>query len=174
MVHLAVRKLVLLNLLIGRDDDMINDVPSQRLIFLVKHLLSIPSYAEAPDGLQSELLSTLASILPAIKDLYGEFWQGAVKLLTQSLGNIIDATQLAPLHSALRLHACPISLTNGESNEDLEGELAKAKSSLETSLLEILTYFDGWCCYILLLIKAEVEQRSRRVLISLSKSPLLY
>jgi E3 ubiquitin-protein ligase listerin len=151
MVHSAIQRLVLLNLLIKREDDLVDNVPSQRLIFLAKHLISIPSFDQAPDGLQSELLSTLASILPSIKDLYGEFWHGAVSLLTQYLGSVSDAGQLAPLHSALRLHACLVSLTKGESNEDLEEELSKAKPSLETSLLEILTHFDGKSCYTSLL-----------------------
>ena len=89
------------------------------------------------------MFSTLASILPLIKDLYGEFWRGAVILLLEYLGNLKDATQLAPLHFALRFYASLISLTNGESNEDLEEELSKAMPSIEASLLKVLTYFDG-------------------------------
>jgi E3 ubiquitin-protein ligase listerin len=142
-VHLALRRLVLLNLLIRGEEDLIGNVPSQRLIFLAKHLLSVTSFNQAPAGLQSELMSTLASILPPIKNLYGDFWQGAVALLTQYLSGIKDASEIVPLHSALRLHACLLSLTKGESNEDLEEELSKVKPSLEASLLDILKHFDG-------------------------------
>lgn len=122
---------------------MIESIPSQRLIFLAKHLVAIPSFDQAPEGLQAEICSTLASILPLIKDLYGDFWQAAVTLLRRYLGEFRDATPLAPLHFALRLNACLVSLTDDESNEDLEEELSKAKVSIETSLLEILTQFDG-------------------------------
>jgi hypothetical protein len=141
----ALGKLALLNLLIKGDDDLISNVPSQRLIFLTKHLLSIPSFVEAPAGLQAELLSTLASILPPIKDLYGDFWHDAVMLLAKYLGSITDASEIVPLHAALRFHACLFSLTGEESNEDLEEELSKVKPSFENSLLEILTHFDGKC-----------------------------
>ncbi len=159
-VHLAMHKLVLLNLLIKGDDDLISNVPSQRLIFLAKHLLSIPSFNQAPAGLQSELLSTLASILQPIKNLYGDFWQGVVTLVAQYLGSTIEASELAPLHSALRLHACLISLTTGESNEDLEEELLKVKPSIETGLLGILTRFDGKPGLIIILIKLKRNRNS--------------
>lgn len=139
----ATRKLCLLNLLIKGEEDLIGNVPSQRLIFLTKHLLSISSFNQAAAGLQFELLSTLTSILPPIKDLYGDFWQGVVTLVADYLDSIRDASEIVTLHSALRLHACLFSMTNGESNEDLEEELSKVKPSLEGSLLEILTHFDG-------------------------------
>lgn len=148
LTHLALRKLVLLNLLIKGDDDLINNIPSQRLIFLAKHLLSMSSFNEAPAGLKSELLSIFASILPPIKDLYGDFWQGVVTLLTEYLSSIRNASEIPTLHSALRLHACLSSLTQGESNEDLEEALSNAKPSLETSLLGILTHFDGKSVFI--------------------------
>jgi E3 ubiquitin-protein ligase listerin len=135
--------LVLLNLLIRGEEDLIGNVPSQRLIFLAKHLLSVTSFNQASAGLQSELMSTLASILPPIKDLYGDFWQGAVALLTQYLSGIKDASEIVSLHSALRLHACLLSLTKSESNEDLEEEFSKVKPSLEASLLDILKHFEG-------------------------------
>jgi E3 ubiquitin-protein ligase listerin len=137
------RRLTLLNLLIKGDDSLIDEIPSQRLIFLARHLVSIQSFNHAPSGLQSELMSTLASLLTPIKELYGDFWNGVITLLAQYLGNIRDASEIVPLNTALRLHASLISLTNGESNEDLEEELTKVKPSLETSLLEILTHFDG-------------------------------
>jgi hypothetical protein len=146
--QLALHKLLLLNLLIKGEDDLICNVPSQRLIFLTKHLLSIPSFNQAPASLQSELFSTLASILPPIKELYGDFWKDVVTLLTQYLNSVADASHIAPLHGALRLHACLVSLANGESNEDLEDELSKVKVSLDTSLLEILTHFDGKSCLV--------------------------
>lgn len=142
-VHLAMHRLVLLNLLIKGEHDLICNVPSQRLIFLTKHLLSIPSFNQAPAGLQSELLSALTSILPPIKDLYGDFWKDVATLIRQYLGSLADASDIVPLHNALRLHACLVSLTNGESNEDLEEEFSKVKPSLDTSLLEVLTHFDG-------------------------------
>lgn len=141
--HPATHRLVLLNLLIKGEDDLIGNVPSQRIIFLTKHLLSIPSFNDTPAGLQSELMSTLTSILPPIKELYGDFWLQTVTLVTQYLNSLDDASQIAPLHSALRLLACLDSLIKGGGNEDLEEELSKAKPSIETSLLEILTHFDG-------------------------------
>jgi len=151
--HLALHKLLLLNLLIKGEDDLISDVPSQRLIFLTKHLLSISSFNQAPAGLQSELLSALATFLPPIRELYGDFWKDVVTLVTEYLGNVADAPDIAPLHGALRLHACLVSLTKGESNEDLEEELSKVKASLDTTLLEILTHFDGKSCLVLDLIE---------------------
>ena len=146
--HSAMRTLVLLNLVIKGEEDLIASVPSQRLIFLTKHLLSMPSFSQAPAGIQSELLSILTSILPQIKDLYGDFWHSVVTLLTQYLDGIKDIAEIVPLHCALRLHACLFSLVNGESNEDLEEELSKAKPSLDISLLEILTHFDGKSCLV--------------------------
>jgi hypothetical protein len=141
---------------------LIGNVPSQRLIFLTKHLLSIASFNQAPAGLQSELLSTLASILPPIKDLYGDFWKDVVTLVTQYLGNIADASDIAPLHSALRLHACLVSLMKDRSNEDLEEELSNVKASLDRSLLEILTHFDGKSCLISNLIELSCYRNSFR------------
>jgi hypothetical protein len=157
----ALHRMVLLNLLITGDDDLISEIPSQRLIFLTKHLLSISSFDEAPSGLQSELLSTLASILPPIKDLYGDFWHDAVTILMQYLGSIRDASEILPLHAALRLHACLFSLISEESNEDLEEELSKVKPSFEASLLDILTHFDGKCGFSRIETELKYNRNSR-------------
>ncbi|ERF74531.1 hypothetical protein EPUS_08942 [Endocarpon pusillum Z07020] len=138
----AIRRLVLLNLLTKGEDDLIGNIPSQRLIFLAKHLISVGSFNQAPTGLQSEILLALTAILPPIRDLYGDFWHGVVTLMAQYLDSIKDASEVVPLHAALRLHACLLSLTGGDSNEDLEEELSKVKPSVDASLLEILTHFD--------------------------------
>lgn len=141
------RRLLLLNLLTKGEDDLTGTIPSQRLIFLAKHLLSVTSFKQAPTGLQSEILVSLTTILPQIKDLYGDFWQGTVTLITDFLDSITDASEIVPLHAALRLHGCLLSLTSGDSNEDLEEELVKARPSIDASLLEILTHFDGKFLY---------------------------
>lgn len=140
---LALRKLILLAMLTKYDDNLIGNVPSQRLIFLVKHLLSVPSFNEASAGLQSELFSILTTVLPHIKDLYGDFWHGIASLLSRYLESRTDATDIVALYSALKLHQCLLRLAGGEGNEDLEEEMAKLKPSVESSLLENLTHFDG-------------------------------
>lgn len=154
--HSAIRRLVLLNLLTNGEDDLIGNIPSQRLIFLAKHLISVGSFNQAPTGLQSELLLALTAILPQIQDLYGDFWHGVVTLMAQYLDSIKDASEVVPLHAALRLHACLLSLTGGDGNEDLEEELSKVRPSIDASLLEILTHFDGTFLYPQLAIKLKI------------------
>ena len=76
--------------------------------------------------------------------------------MAQYLDSIKDASEIVPLHAALRLHACLLSLTGGDSNEDLEEELSKVKSSIDASLLEILTHFDGKSLCTQLAIKLKI------------------
>ena len=122
---------------------LLETVPSQRLIFLIKHLLTISAFNEAPAGLQSELLRTLAFIAPSMNELYGEFWQDMVHLLQKYLVDLEHVIDYSPLHSALKLYARLSSMVAGESNEDLEEALAAAQAPLDAALLAILNYFEG-------------------------------
>ena len=139
----ALRRLVPLNLLIQGEEALIENIPSQRLIFLVQRLLSVSCFRERTMGLQSELLVTLACVLPHLKDLYGEFWQSTVDMVNDYFKSFDDITQDVPLHAALRLYSRLLALTKQDCNEDLQETFAEKKAAIESSLVGIITLFDG-------------------------------
>lgn len=75
----GLRKLIYLNAVLPNPGDEAAPLPTQRAIFLVKHLLAWfedEEFAADPNlAVITETAKVFASVLPAVKELYGEHWQ---------------------------------------------------------------------------------------------------
>lgn len=75
----GLRKLIYLNAVLPKPGEEAAPLPSQRAIFLVKHLLAWfedEEFAADPNlAVIAETAKVFASVLPAVKELYGGHWQ---------------------------------------------------------------------------------------------------
>lgn len=75
----GLRKLIYLNAVLPKPGEEAAPLPSQRAIFLVKHLLTWfedEEFAVDPNlAVIAETAKVFASVLPAVKELYGGHWQ---------------------------------------------------------------------------------------------------
>lgn len=134
--------MILLNILVQGEDSIVERVPTQRLVFLVKHLIQcFQSGLELP-GLASETLKLLTSVLPHICEIYGSHWTDMLEMLISLWnGDLTGDDSLPVLHSSLRLFACLRSLASSESNDDLEDAWKESNKNLSTHLIANLGQF---------------------------------
>ncbi|KAL1960846.1 hypothetical protein VTO42DRAFT_5829 [Malbranchea cinnamomea] len=137
------RKMVALNLLIQGENSVIQKVPTQRLVFFVKHLVQCLQSNELSRELISETMKALTTVLPLIKEIYGSHWSDIFEVLA-SLWESSEATEeyTPVLHSSFRLFACLKGLATDESNDDLEDAWIAAQKTHPPTLIQLLTKFD--------------------------------
>jgi hypothetical protein len=118
----AVHTLVLFNILVPEDESVVAEVPKQRLVFLIKHIVESLKNDDAPlpISVQSEALMTLCLVLPFIKDIYGSHWQDILAILGTMVGDPASDASLQRTHACLRMITIYRSLAKDESNDDLQ------------------------------------------------------
>lgn len=138
----GLRRISALNLLIRGENSVAEKVPTQRLVFFVKHLVQCLQSKELSKGLTSETFKALATVLPFIKEIYGAHWSDLFEVL-ESLWESSEASEehLPVLHSSFRLFACLKTLATGESNDDLEDAWIAAQKTHPEKLIHLLTEF---------------------------------
>jgi E3 ubiquitin-protein ligase listerin len=139
----ALRPLVLLNILLQGDELLLDDIPTQRLVYLVKNLVRLLKSDRTPYALISEILKLLYHVVGPISEVYGEHWEEMLDVLVHLWGHGNDLNDDLPaLHSSLRLHDRLKSLVSETSNEDLVEAWDKLFSSLVAGLLSVLKLFE--------------------------------
>lgn len=141
---LGLRKLVLLNILISGEDSVIEAVPTQRLMFLVKHVMKCLQTDDIPRGLVSSILELLTVVFPLIKDMYGSHWEETLDIIADLWSHDLASDYRLPeLHFSLRLYARLMRMTRDEEcNEDLKESWAEKSSRLAACMLRVLRSFD--------------------------------
>ena len=129
------RKLCLVNCILTRVQDYVNDIPQQRLVFLVQHLVgqletSVPSFTVAG----GQIMVVLSLVLPAVKDIYGPFWSAIMEEI-QKTGAQAD---LFALHASLRLLNLLRRSYMLESNDDLLDAWTEKKTAVAKHLVDLL------------------------------------
>lgn len=147
--------MVTLNQLIQGENNVAEKVPTQRLVFFVKHLVQCLQSKELSRGSTSETFKALTAVLPFIKEIYGSHWSDLFEVL-ESLWESGEATEeyLPVLHSSFRLFNCLRSLATDESNDDLEDAWIAAQKTHPERLVHLLTEFGMDTFYHLTWIKA--------------------
>ena len=139
----ALRPLVLLNILLQGDEVLLDGIPTQRLVYLVKNLVRLLKSDGTPYALISEILKLLYHVVGPISEVYGEHWEEMLDVLVHLWGHGNDLNDDLPaLHSSLRLHDRLKSLVNETPNEDLVEAWDKLFSSLVAGLLHVLKLFE--------------------------------
>ncbi len=127
---------MLLNCIIQGQEDMISEVPQQRLVFFVKHIDSILREVKLSHHVKTEIFKALIIILPPIKEIYGSFWAALIEFTQTgvSASNTPNDDEVPFLHASLRLLATLHRLSTKESNDDLEDAWNENKASIANGL----------------------------------------
>jgi hypothetical protein len=133
----SLQKLVPLNRLLNTYAGKLDDVPQQRLVFFVKHVAASLRSSYGSQPLLAESLKVVAYIVPAIQELYGEFWLDLVEILI----SVLDSNDSMVMTSYCALHLCSVlrSLANKASNDDVEEAWADKEVEVANSMLALLS-----------------------------------
>ncbi len=137
------QKLVLLNsCLTVYEDEMEIPVVSQiRLISVVKQILSWSEILTTTHiELASEVCRALHRLLPAIKDVYGSYWQNALELVaaiwSSDRTDELSGNNLPAIGMSLKLVSILQDLE--DANDDLADALASTNKSISRGLVDLL------------------------------------
>jgi E3 ubiquitin-protein ligase listerin len=139
----SLRPLMLLNMLL-QGDDLIESIPTQRVVFLIKNLVRLLTSHDGHSALVSEAFKLLFFALPRVLEIYGDHWEQLLDFMIGFWSRRIDLeNELATLHSSLKLYAgMSILVRRDGANEDLVDAWKASKSPLHTGLIEVLKRFD--------------------------------
>lgn len=140
----TLRQLVLLNGLLYRPENYVDEVPKQRLVFFVKHV--VEQLQEAPvarPGIRAETMRALATVLPAISDIYGSFWEELLDLLPIFWTHASSDDDLYEIHSSLRLLSLLRRADIQQSNDDLLDAWAEKKGPIAKGLARLMVEVHG-------------------------------
>ncbi|EXJ57641.1 hypothetical protein A1O7_07990 [Cladophialophora yegresii CBS 114405] len=143
--NMALRPLILLDILLGGSSEPVEGIPGQRQNFLMQTLVRILSDSSAGSNSQTLAIRLLEPIVVAVKDLYGEHWERILQGLNAILQNRSSLNEDLPiLHASLRLLGRLRSLAQSDgANEDLVETWEVTEPSLEEGLLDCLRGFNN-------------------------------
>lgn len=135
------RALVLLNAILAVYTEEEIPVAKNRLIFAVKQIISwTPTLATLDPYLSSESCRALQVLLPAIKDVYGSYWETAISfcmsIWESDLNGTLSDEHIPMVGMSLKLYSILRKLD--EANDDLEETLAEQKEAISFALVELL------------------------------------
>jgi hypothetical protein len=81
---IGLQKLVLLNFLLYTQEDLVETIAAQRLIFLVKHVIPWLQNADNIIPIRAEVCRALTGLLGQMGDIYGEHWGQTLNALAKS------------------------------------------------------------------------------------------
>ena len=135
-------------------EEILANVSSQRVVFLVKNILS--TYEGSETGTspshKAEVMRLLQTVLPMIQDIYGSHWTSTLDLIISTWSKLVEKSverartpigdsEIPMLHASLRLYS-KLGLMV-DSNEDLEDAWKSASESAESLLIELLKLPQG-------------------------------
>ncbi|KAL5334656.1 hypothetical protein BJX70DRAFT_377556 [Aspergillus crustosus] len=147
----GLRKLSLLNLLVSGEEELnpLASMPTQRLIFFVKHLIQCLQSDQISLALKTEIFKGLTLALPHVKEMYGPHWEELLDILSSTWRDISGGDgALTVLNSSFRLFTTLESIVKDEdSNDDVKDAWAERKTTLFSLLTSTLWKFDSSTTY---------------------------
>ncbi|KAJ5774837.1 Zinc finger RING-CH-type [Penicillium paradoxum] len=138
------RKLALLNILLSGEDEVVATIPTQRLVFLTKHLIECVQNDSMSLGLKAEVIKTLSFVLPALGEIYGSHWEETMEILNSALRSTNGGEEGLPLLvSSFRLFARLKSISESDSNDDVQDAWLDRKTTLFNALASTIDTFDS-------------------------------
>lgn len=129
------RKLVLLNSIFSRAEDYFGEIPQQRLVFFVQHIVQqMLGKASSSSMVGGQIMAILYFVLPRLSEIYGPFWAQILDEV-QTIG---PQAKLYALHSGLRLLSLLGKLHVQEANDDLVDAWVERKGALANYLVNLL------------------------------------
>ncbi|CAL5871644.1 uncharacterized protein PFLUO_LOCUS5897 [Penicillium psychrofluorescens] len=140
----GLRKLVLLNTLFAGEENVASTIPTQRLVFLTKHLLQCLQSDIKSLGLRAEITKTLAFVIPCLGEIYGSHWEESMEILSATWRQTSGGEEALPLLVAsfglfLRLK----SIAESDSNDDVQDAWSERKAGLFNDLASTIDKFDS-------------------------------
>ncbi|KAJ5385457.1 Zinc finger RING-CH-type [Penicillium concentricum] len=140
----GLRKLALLNILLSGEEDVVSSIPTQRLVFLTKNLIECLQSDSMSLGLKSEVIQTLSLVLPALGEIYGSHWEESMAILNSVLQGTNGGEEALPLLvSSFRLFARLKSISESDSNDDVQDAWSDRKAGLFNALASTIDTFDS-------------------------------
>ncbi|KAH8592873.1 hypothetical protein B0O99DRAFT_547891 [Bisporella sp. PMI_857] len=132
--------LVLLNASFSVYEDGDLPVAQNRLVFAVKQMLSwTDDLPLANPRLASEACFTLHRLLPAIKEVYGSYWEASLSFcisIWESDQEVLSSERLPMVGMSLKLYT--ILRTLEDANDDLEDALGQLDYQISQGLINLL------------------------------------
>ena len=131
-----------MNCILQTQEDVVYEIPQQRIIFYVKHIVSCLRQNDLPLSLHAEICKSLVVVLPHIKDIYGSFWLDIINvlILVWSRGKEVSDDDLPLIHATLRLSTALRALTTQESNDDLLNCWSEKKVAMTDGLINLMKH----------------------------------
>ena len=136
----ALRRLILFNTIIHRQEEYAAEIPQQRLVFFVKHAAAqLQQNEDSASCITAEILKSLTVLLPQIKDIYGSFWPDIIDAAScvLHLSYIDRDDDLPQLHASLRLLLKLKALASTGSNDDLQDAWIEKFQPTNLALLKL-------------------------------------
>jgi hypothetical protein len=138
----ATRELITLNTILSSQDDVVGVIAKQRLIFLIKHVISWLE-PQCDSQVRAEVAKAMAYLLPGMQDMYGEHWSQILTALTgiwaQADQDSIDESSITLANATLKLFNTLQKLSKGEdANDDLVDGLKDHDQQLFDGFLHLL------------------------------------
>jgi hypothetical protein len=131
--------LSLLNILTQGEKDVVASIPTQRLVFLVKHLIQCLQSDLESLSLRAEIFKTITVVLQVLSEIYGSHWADTIEILDSTWKKTSGGDEALPvLHASFRLFGSLKSMVTGEGNDDLEDAWAESKTELIRSCVSTL------------------------------------
>ena len=137
---IGMRKLCLVSCVLSRAPDYVNDIPQQRLVFFVQHLVGqLGGSVPLPSVAGGQIMAVLSCVLPGVKTIYGPFWSAIVDEITKT-GAKAD---LYAIHASLRLLSLLRKPYMLESNDDLLDAWSEKKTTVTDWLVSLMWHLQG-------------------------------
>lgn len=118
---------------------ILDTIPTQRLVFLVKNLINVLQESSDSTSIRSEAFKALSVVLRPLCEIYGSHWGESIELLYTTWKEIGGGDAGLPvLHSSLRLFSVLRDLVQSDGNDDLTDAWNESKQNLFEDLLSTL------------------------------------
>ena len=135
--------LIYLNATLQNHPAMVDEVPQQRSVFFVKHMVDI---LKSPDAsIQTEILKSLHPVLPRINTIYGTFWSDIFQSIQTALEKANTSLELPLLGTSLRLLALLRKQFMQDGNDDLQDAWAEYRTPIAKNLIWLIGKLKGTC-----------------------------
>lgn len=139
----GLRYLIYLNSILQSAPNTIEDIPQQRLVFFVKHI--VDQVQSSPMACQAEVLRALRTVLPFIKEIYGSFWDTILVFLESTFGHIVTDETLPMLAGSLRLLSRLQKEDMQSGNDDLLDSWTEHRPAVAKASLRLVGKMKGRC-----------------------------
>lgn len=147
------------------DKNVVASIPTQRLVFLVKHLIQCLQSELKSLGLKAEIIKTLTLVLPCLHEIYGSHWEESMDILSATWRETNAGDEALPvLLSSFRLFACLRKIAEDEeSNDDVKDAWSERKATLFNDLTSTISKF-GECHLVSRQIELSLTQQTPQLL----------